>query len=289
MSLLITSQNYHPTLPCSVALTKPVDAHHDELYNVFMRSPFPGMDPYLEHPSLWPDVHNRLIVAIADALAPKIAARYYVGVERRAYLLKADDVAFIGRPDIAVVPHLHPQPVPHPMPLAEIGVLEVDVPMADEVEESFLEIREVLTGKLITILELLSPANKLHTKGRAEYEEKRGSIFRTRTNLVEIDLLRAGEPLQVVGKDVPSDYRILVSRGSQRPRAQLYPFNLRSPIPTFPLPLLPDDEEPIVNLGELLHALYDRARFDLRLDYTQPPVPPLREEDNDWAQTLLAK
>lgn len=254
-----------------------------------MRSPFPGMNPYLEHPSLWPDVHNRLIVAIADALAPKIAARYYVGVERRAYLLKADDVAFIGRPDIAVVPHPHPQPVPRPTPLAEIGILEVDVPMADEVEESFLEIREVLTGKLVTILELLSPVNKLHTKGRNEYEEKRASVFRTRTNLVEIDLLRAGEPMQVVGDNVDSDYRILVSRGSKRPRAQLYHFNLRSPIPQFPLPLLPGDEEPIVNLGEILHALYDRARFDLRLDYNQPPVPPLVGEDEAWAHDLVEK
>lgn len=177
--------------------------------------------------------------------------------------------------------------MPRPTPLAEIAILEVDVPMADEVEESFLEIREVLTGKLVTILELLSPVNKLHTKGRAEYEDKRGSVFRTRTNLVEIDLLRAGEPMQVVGEDVHSDYRILVSRGSKRPRAQLYHFNLRSPIPSFPLPLLPGDEEPIVNLGKIVHALYDRARFDLRLDYNQPPVPPLVEEDEAWARTPI--
>jgi hypothetical protein len=26
-----------------------------------MPSPFPGMDPYLEAPELWPDVHHRLI------------------------------------------------------------------------------------------------------------------------------------------------------------------------------------------------------------------------------------
>ena len=67
-----------------------------------MKSPFPGMDPYLEHPSLWPDVHNRLITAVADDLSARVAPRYYVGLERRTYLLKADDVVFIGRPDIAV-------------------------------------------------------------------------------------------------------------------------------------------------------------------------------------------
>jgi hypothetical protein len=78
-----------------------------------------------------------------------------------------------------------------------------------------------------------------------------------------------------------------VSRGWQRPRAQLYPFNLRDSIPLFSLPLLPEDDTPEVDLGAILHALYDRARFDLRLDYTQPPVPPLSEEDAAWAKGLL--
>ncbi|HEY4688869.1 MAG TPA: DUF4058 family protein [Anaerolineae bacterium] len=251
-----------------------------------MRSPFPGMDPCLEHPALWPDVHNRLIAAIADDLAPRLAPRYYVGLERRAYLLKPDDIAFIGRPDIAVVSR-GSQPKPRALPLAEAGVLDVDVPMNDEVSENFLEVHEVTTGRLVTILEVLSPANKLHEEGRRQYEQKRDQVFRTRTNLVEVDLLRAGEPMPVVGKPGHSDYRILVSRGSQRPRAQLHTFHLRQPIPTFPLPLLPADDEPVVDLNTILHALYERARFDLRLDYTQPPVPPLDDEDAAWARELI--
>ena len=55
-----------------------------------MDTPFPGMDPYLEHPALWPDVHNRFIAAIADAAVPLVAPRYYVALERRGYLLKPD-------------------------------------------------------------------------------------------------------------------------------------------------------------------------------------------------------
>lgn len=251
-----------------------------------MGTPFPGMDPYLEHPALWPDVHDRLIAAIADTLAPLVAPRYYVGLERRTYLLKPDDVVFIGRPDIAVVAGDQPQ-VLSTLPLADVGVMEVDVPMSDEVGENFLEIHEVKTGKLVTLLELLSPANKLHNQGRQAYEEKRNHVFRSRTNLVEIDLLRAGEPMSVIGRPVQSDYRVLISRGSQRPRAQLITFNLRQSIPAFSLPLLPGDEEPLVNLGAILHALYERARFDLRLDYTQPPVPPLSEEDTAWVRELI--
>lgn len=252
-----------------------------------MKSPFPGMDPYLEHPSLWPDVHNRLIAALADDLSVRVAPRYYVGLERRTYLLKADDVVFIGRPDIAVAATTSASVfASHPV-TTSVTVLEVDVPMQDEISENFLEIHEVKTGKLVTILELLSPVNKLHKQGREEYERKRGYVFRSWTNLVEIDLLRAGDPMPVIGAQVQSDYRLLVSRGIQRPRASLIAFTLRQPIPVFTLPLLPGDDEPEVALNRILHALYQRARFDLRLDYTQPPVPSLAEADVAWARERI--
>ena len=249
-----------------------------------MRSPFPGMDPYLEHPSLWPDVHNRLIAAIADDLSPRLAPKYYVRLERRTYFLSPDDLTFVGRPDLAVLPSLSNQPVrQRTYPMAVAGVIEVDLAVPDEVGENYLEVHEVTTGQVVTVMELLSPANKLYAKGRDEYVQKRYEITRSRTNLVEIDLLRAGQPMPTQGRRIESDYRILVSRATTRPRAHLYPFNLRDPIPTFPLPLLPGDDEPPVELGAIFHALYERARYDLSLDYSQPPVPPVGNEDATWA------
>lgn len=242
------------------------------------------MDPYLEHPSLWPDVHNRLIVAIADALTAQVAPNYYIRLERRAYFLGPNDLEFIGRPDLSVIARTEPQHL-SALPLADIGGIEVEVPFSEEVGESFLEVHETTSSKLITVLELLSPVNKLG-KGRAEYEEKRQYIFASRTNLIELDLLRAGEPMPT-SSTVQSDYRILVMRGSRRRHGQLYPFNLRQPIPAFPLPLLPGDKEPIVDLNTILHHLYERARFDLGLDYSQPPLPPLNESDQEWAQALI--
>ena len=165
-----------------------------------MKSPFPGMDPYLEHPSLWPDVHNRLIAALADDLSERVAPRYYVGLEPRTYLLKADDLVFIGRPDIAVAATTEAAVFASQPATTSVTVLEVDVPMQDEVSENFLEVHEVKTGKLITIVELLSPVNKLHKQGREEYEYQRGYVFRSWTNLIEIDLLRTGDPMLVVGE-----------------------------------------------------------------------------------------
>ena len=251
-----------------------------------MPSPFPGMDPYLEHPALWPDVHNSLLAAIRDSVAPAVAPRYYVALERRTYAIKPDDLVFIGRPDIAVVQRQEAG-TPRAQVIAEAtAVLEVDVPMADEVEEVFLEVRDVATGRCVTVLELLSPVNKLTGQGRDTYLERRTEVLPTRTSFVEVDLLRAGEPMPVVGPSVASDYRILVSRGARRPRAQLYTWSVRQAIPTFVLPLLQGDAEPTVDLGAVLHALYNRARFDLRLDYTQAAVPPLTGDDAAWARSL---
>jgi hypothetical protein len=237
-------------------------------------------------------VHNRLITAIADDLASKIAPRYFVGVEQHAYVTSAaGDVAVI-RPDVLLRRTASRKRVPAvvaPAP-AGIGVLEIDVevPIEIEVDQWYLEIRLVGTSKLVTVIEVLSPWNKSAGPGRKEYLKKRRHIFKTRTSLVEIDLLRGGRPMPLSPRHpVESDYRILVSRGASRPRAKLYAFGASHPIPAIPIPLLPKDPEPSLDLSTVLHALYDRARFDLVLDYSKPPVPPLGEEDAAWAREIL--
>ena len=136
----------------------------------------------------------------------------------------------------------------------------------------------------MTLLELLSPGNKLHRQGREDYLVKREEVFSTRTNLVEIDLLRDGRPMPVEGALRPADYRILVRRGHEGRRARLYVFSVRDPIPSVGIPLLPGDAEPQLRVGDVLHGVYARARFDLRLDYSKDPVPPLDEADRAWAR-----
>jgi len=242
------------------------------------------MDPYLEQAGLWPDVHNSLVAALRDSLAPRVAPRYFIGLERRALMLTPDDLVLVGRPDLAVI---HPFGQHSPTRETEAAaILDVDVPIVDEVGEYFLEVREVPGGEIVTVVELLSPVNKLGS-GRVEYIKKRTQIFKARTNLVEIDLLRAGEPMPILRGGGRRDYAVLVSRGSQRPRARLHTFDLRQPIPNFPLPLLPGDDEPEVELNAILHAVYERARYDLVVDYAQPAVPPIAPHDADWALSLL--
>ena len=247
------------------------------------------MDPYLEHTARWPGVHNSLITAIRDVLSPAVAPTYYVDVESRAYVMAPDGQTFVGRPDVAVVSPVGVLPGSYSQQTTTADVLEVEVVALDEVNHTYLTIREVGTHTLVTMIEILSPVNKVNKRGRDQYLNKREDILASRTNLVEIDLLRIGEPLPLLDEIPQRDYRILVCRsGGRRARGHLYAFDLQAQIPDVPIPLFPGDDEPTVPLNQLVHDLYTRARYDLRIDYSQPPAPPLREENRVWAAGLLA-
>ena len=172
-----------------------------------MRSPFPGMDLYLEYPAFWSSFHTRLIVAIADAIEPQLDAHYYVEVESRTYQSDgSEDEVLTGIPNAivfaekseldlskeksggsgSVVTQLRPEKVSLPMPL--------------EVKERYLEVREMGTDAVITVIELLSPANKRSSEGRSAYEKKRRSILGSSTHLVELDLLRGANPMPIQGR-----------------------------------------------------------------------------------------
>jgi len=199
-------------------------------------TPFPGMDPYLEHPDLWPDVHNGLIAAIRDALSPLVRPRYYVALEERTYLEEPAELVLVGRPDLAVVARSPALDSASEVQRAA-AMVEVEIPMADAVRETYLEVRSVPAGEVVTVVELLSPANKRSGTGRRVYLEKRELVFSTRTNLVEVDLLRAGEPMPTVSPPVVSEYRILISRPRKRPKADLIAFGVRDPVPNPRRPL----------------------------------------------------
>lgn len=163
----------------------------------------------------------------------------------------------------------------------------VTLPMPETVREGYLEIKEVATGHVITVIEVVSPTNKRAGKGREEYETKRREVLSSPTHLIEIDLLRDGKPMRIMSEIAQLDYRILVSRGNCRPLAQLYAFTIRQEIPKFLLPLQTGDTEPLVNLQNLLAGVYERAGFDLAVDYRLEPIPSLQNNDVSWANVLL--
>lgn len=255
-----------------------------------MHSPFPGMNPYLENPAIWQKVHKRLIVGIADSLSPQLRPKYIVDIEERVYQTTGEDSLLVGIPDVAVQRSqtaTNPESTNIAVATPVVTPVRVTIPTPETVRESYLEVREVTTREVVTVIEVLSPKNKRTGEGRKAYEKKRQRVLGSFTNLVEIDLLRDGKPMPILHNNIQSDYRILVSRGEHRPKADLYAFNLPHIIPSFPLPLRSEDVEPFVDLQTLISEIYNRASYDLIIDYSREPVPPLSEANAAWNDTWL--
>lgn len=259
-----------------------------------MRPPFPGMDPWLEHPEVWPGIHSSLIASTRDELAAKVAPRYFVDIEERVYFVEPQRRQYLGKPDVAISGFEESAPSSRSAPRAStstVDFVETDVEVVEDEDElrfRHLEIHDAATRVLVTVIEIMSPTNKLHPHGREKYLDKRRAYFNAEVNFVEIDLLRAGKPMPTRGEAVQADYRILIARSAALPRAKLRGFGVRQLIPPIPIPLRAGESEPILDLNAVLHGVYERARYDLRIDYSTLPVPPLREEDAEWAAGIVA-
>ncbi|MEM8603995.1 MAG: DUF4058 family protein [Cyanobacteria bacterium P01_H01_bin.121] len=262
-----------------------------------MASPFPGMDPYLEHPDFWAEFHSRLIVAIADELMPQIRPNYEVAIEKRIYELEPErdnNLVLVGIPDVAVKQQNQVQePIVQDLAtsvatLPNVQPITVTLPMPEEVRQTYLRVKEIASGEIVTAIEVLSPANKRPGQGRTDYLSKRQKILASATHLIEIDLLRMPQTMPVLGQNLQTPYQILVSRSSDRPQASLYAFKLQDELPVIPIPLKPQDAEPQIDVQAIVAAIYDRAGFDYRLDYTVDPTPPLTETDQTWLAESLA-
>lgn len=254
-----------------------------------MPSPFPGMDPYLEAPTMWEDFHASLAAEVRDQLTPNLRPRYYAALTPRMIY---DEVVIEKtrwlKPDIGVY-RLNDQATGGiavaiaPAPL--IGQETLEIP----VREQRIEVREASTDDLVTAIEILSPVNK--RPGREAFEEyrrKRRTLLRTSVHLLEIDFIRSGQrvPLATPLPDTP--YFIFLSRAEDRPDVEIWPIRLQDAIPVVPLPLLEPDPDVPLDLGRAIHALYDRAAYDLRIDYRQPPPKPdLLPEEVAWVEQLL--
>jgi hypothetical protein len=247
------------------------------------------MNPYLENPDLWPGVHSRMIVAIADFLSPQLRPKYFVAIEERVYQTTPDDRLLVGIPDVVVKSSQTAKQQKQNLAVfsPEVKPKTVKVPLLENVRERYLEVKRVENQEVVTVIEILSPKNKRTGEGRKAYEIKRQRVLESSTHLVEIDLLRAGEPMLVFGDGTQSDYRILVSRSEKRPQADLYTFNLQDVIPPFLLPLLAEDNEFLVDLQSLLAGIYERASYDLVINYHQDPISPLSEINAAWLNGIL--
>jgi hypothetical protein len=248
------------------------------------------MNPYLEPPTLWSEVHKRLIVAIADALFPKLRPKYRVAIEERIYQSSEVDSLLVGIPDVVVQrPLSAANPTPSNVTVASPPVkpITITIPMPETVREGYLEVRNVATREVVTAIEVLSPKNKRAGEGRKAY--KRSAIGCLGVQLIWLKLIYCVLANQcrfwrMVFKAIIGFW--LVNAIAVLPLICM-PLICKMRFPSFPLPLRKEDTEPLVDLQELLNGVYDRAGYDLVIDYNGEPVPSLSITDAAWADAWL--
>ncbi len=260
-----------------------------------MPSPYPGMDPYLE--SHWGDIHQRLVIYASDALQTQLPASLRARVAERVF------VHYDDFPRRSVVPDVRIRERPGArtdVPQSEVSVADappvaesIIVSLANEpITEGFIEITETGGGRVVTIVEVISLANKLAGEGKRMYRKKQREMQRAGVNIVEIDLLRQGPWIVVAPRDaVPQShrkpYRVCVWRCQQPDECEMFQATFRERLPVIPIPLRPADPEARLDLQALIDRCYANGAYD-DIDYSGEPTPPLSRNDVTWSHQLLS-
>jgi hypothetical protein len=266
-----------------------------------MKSPFPGMDPFIEACGLWEGFHSRLIHKIDETLARALPPGYSTDVGARGYVVlmgdngKADHLA---KPDVAVTERTRRKKPPKKKgrvavaePEAYLGSVAMQAFVAEKFRETFVEI--YLEGEertLITCIEVLSPSNKRPgTEGWREYERKRQALLLGQANFVELDLLRGGRkmPMRTPWPDAP--YTLLVAWARNAPYCRVWPAHFNARLPSLPVPLLEPEPDLELDLQPLIDDIYSLGRYADVLDYTRALLPALSDADAAWVHTQLQK
>ena len=264
-----------------------------------MPSPFPGMDPYLESPDIWPDFHDRFAGEISSELNRVLPRPYYARLEMRPEVgIVGDETPRRIVPDVAIARPRSPAVAT----VREGGLAVLEEPRAalspsvwmripnEPLRHHFVEIRDAARGHaLVTLIEIASPTNKRPGPDRRAYEAKRQEILASDTSLVEVDLLRGGQPLignaaiieSAAGLQPPPDYLVAVNRAWQRAadlQYQLFPVRLEESLPCVPAPLREGQAEPLLDLQFVFQQAYDRGPYAARRgrlrSAARPAAPP---------------
>ena len=266
-----------------------------------MKSPFPGMDPYIEACGLWGDFHDILIGEIHRALAAVAPERYLVRAGNREYLVVVEEQGENTRPflpDVAVTATRAKKTSGNKKRVAAVAEstsfaepLTMRACIVEEHRESFIEIFEAgPEQRLVTGIEVLSPSNKRpRTPGWKRYLRKRHGLMHDGVNLVEIDLLRGGRRMPMLDPWPDSPYVLLVARAFCELRCEVWCASYREPLPPIPVPLIKPDADLKLELQPMIEAIYARSRYARSIDYRKPLTPPLSADDAAWFKQRLQR
>ena len=257
---------------------------------------FPGMDPYLESPAIFPGIHGPMVTYLRDQIAPRIRPRYAASVGERVYVESAS-----GWQDHAIIPDVWVRQTKGRSDqdggVAVAELPEVDEPIVMEaldleIRQPFIEILDRESNmRVVTIIELVSPSNKYAGVGRDSYVTKQREVLCSDTHLVEIDLLRRGPHVAAVAESSTAgrydyDYLVCVHRAHTR-RFEVYPRSIRQALPCIRIPLAGNDPDVGLDIRAALEQAYDAGSYGQRIDYSQPCQPPLSADNQAWVGQLV--
>jgi hypothetical protein len=256
-----------------------------------MGSPFPGVDPYLENSDFWEGFHNGFLHYVQEDLQPRLPDTYVATLEMRIYFQPEGEPRAQRVPDLEVVRTGPTRASLAPGSAAQTRgtLLELD-PI--ERREAYISLREVPSGRLVTSIEMLSPANKSPGAGRTTYLAKQWQLYGQGVNLVELDFLRGGTPTLLVSgarlaRLEPYHYLAGIFRAFDPLRYEALTWTLRDPIPLVPVPLDEGVGEVELDLGRTFERTFVTGAFRRLLRYAEEPDSPLPLEDAAWADDLL--
>jgi hypothetical protein len=254
-----------------------------------MKSPFPGMDPYLER--RWQDVHQRICTYASDQLNEQLGKGLVARLGERLVVQSVERARTIY-PDVRVVKDRQRTGPGQGTAVIEGAAEPMMVRIDHDPEpQAFIEITEVDMGRLITVIEFLSASNKSNSAGRKQYKQKQKELHAAGVSLVEIDLLRAGRRVFVLPRaefpeEADAPYFATIIRGRRPEIVELYPISIRDPLPSFRIPLRPSDPDVALRLQPLFEQAYRNGRYG-ETNYRRACVPPLEGDDAAWADKLL--
>jgi hypothetical protein len=263
-----------------------------------MKSPFAGMDPFIESSGLWRNFHANLLIKIQDALADLVPHHYLVRAEERSYLLLATEDEKETRefyPDVRVIdreerPRKRGKRRPGSTGVAEATLKTEQQPMKlsafpeNEVRETYIDIFATEPDhRLVSTIEVLSPTNKDRSgHGWQLYLRKRQAALVCGVHLAEIDLVRGGTRLPMRDPWPESPYTLLVARAKQGFTCDVWPTYFHLPLPAIPIPLAPPDADVSLALQPLLNSIYRRLRYGETIDYCKPLNPAPTKAEEGW-------
>jgi len=258
------------------------------------------MDPWLE--KSWGGIHARLITDLQRQIAPQLPDQLYAEIEETVYVLDREDEERSQqqrfRPDVAIFhqPDFRPDASAVAVMEPEKDFIQIEFPL-EPIVETFIEIRQLSEGNpLVTAIEVLSPTNKSTSVGREDYLKKRQAYVAAHVNIVEIDLLRSGDPLLETNLDalirehprLASEYRCSIRKPHPwKSGVYILPISLRQRLPRIKIPLRKGDPAVIIDLQEPIDQAYQLGSYGKRIDYSKPPVPPLPPAEAEWAAALV--